>query len=417
MAYQKTYSRINWENYPSDATPLNESNLNKLDVAADEIDNRVIGLDTTKLDKITGATMVKDVSYDSGTGIFTVKYLNGTSYNLDTKLEKLAVNFTYDYLTQQLIITLDDGTKQYVDLSALITQYEFQDTDTVDLVIDGTGKVSAAVKDGSIHERHLRPDYLADIRVESEKAQASQKDAAASASAAKTSETNAKASETSARASASSAASSAEKSEKEAGKAAVSASSAAMSADTATVKAAEAEKASDKAVSLVDEVEEKLEAGHFNGAAGQQGPPGEDGQQGPPGEDGRTGDTGPPGLTGQTGRTGETGATGAPGKDGAPGRAGNSGPPGPPGQQGLTGETGAPGEQGAQGIQGPPGKDGEKGEKGDRGDSGVTIPAGAFFTFYVDEKGVLYVCYPDGNNAPEFEYNRSSGILYYLLEV
>ena len=25
----KAYKRINWENYPSDATPLNEANLNK----------------------------------------------------------------------------------------------------------------------------------------------------------------------------------------------------------------------------------------------------------------------------------------------------------------------------------------------------------------------------------------------------
>lgn len=27
----KAYKRINWENYPSDATPLNEANLNNLD--------------------------------------------------------------------------------------------------------------------------------------------------------------------------------------------------------------------------------------------------------------------------------------------------------------------------------------------------------------------------------------------------
>ena len=34
----KAYKRINWENYPSDATPLNEANLNNLDSATDTID-------------------------------------------------------------------------------------------------------------------------------------------------------------------------------------------------------------------------------------------------------------------------------------------------------------------------------------------------------------------------------------------
>lgn len=42
---QKAYNRIDWENYPSGKTPLNETNLNKMDVAIDELDNRIIGLD------------------------------------------------------------------------------------------------------------------------------------------------------------------------------------------------------------------------------------------------------------------------------------------------------------------------------------------------------------------------------------
>lgn len=41
---QKVYSRINWENEPSTNTPLSESNLNKMDYALDQIDNRVVQL-------------------------------------------------------------------------------------------------------------------------------------------------------------------------------------------------------------------------------------------------------------------------------------------------------------------------------------------------------------------------------------
>ena len=168
----KVYQRINWENYPNDATPLSAQNLNRLDVAADELDNRLIAMDTVKMDKITAATMVKDIAYNEENGNFTVTYLDGSSYTLDTKLEKLAVNVTYDPAAEQLVILLDDGATQRVDLSALVTEHEFLDSDTVGFTVDETGAVRAQLRDGSVTEEKLRPDYLSDIRVESAKAQA-----------------------------------------------------------------------------------------------------------------------------------------------------------------------------------------------------------------------------------------------------
>lgn len=198
----KTYGRINWENYPSDETPLNESNLNKIDVATDEIDNRVITLDTTKATKEEVSTLVQDVTFEEKTGIITIVKKNGSKITIDTQMEKIAVNFSYNAGTQQIILTLIDGTKQYIDLAALITQYEFLNSDTVAFSIDSTGKVSAIVKEASIQEKHLQPNYLADIKVEAAKAQASQSAAAKSESNAKASETAAAASESNAAASA-----------------------------------------------------------------------------------------------------------------------------------------------------------------------------------------------------------------------
>lgn len=197
----KTYGRINWENYPSDETPLNESNLNKIDSATDEIDNRVITLDTTKATKEEVSTLVQDVTFEEKTGIITIVKKNGSKVTIDTQMEKIAVNFSYNAGTQQIILTLIDGTKQYIDLSALITQYEFLDSDTVAFTIDSTGKVSAIVKEASIQEKHLQPNYLADIKVEVAKAQASQSAAAKSESNAKASETAAATSESNAAAS------------------------------------------------------------------------------------------------------------------------------------------------------------------------------------------------------------------------
>lgn len=195
MAYEKIYTRRNWVNKSEGTTtPLNATNLNVMDYALNELDNRVIDQELIKADKATVLEMVRDISYDESTGILLVTYLNGKTATLDTKLEKLAVNFSYDEEKEKLIITLDDGTTQEVDLSALITQYEFLDSDTLAFSIDENGKVSAIVKEGSIQEKHLQPNYLADIKVEAENAKKSKEASATSESNAKESETNSAAS-------------------------------------------------------------------------------------------------------------------------------------------------------------------------------------------------------------------------------
>lgn len=275
----KVYKRINWENYPSDATPLNEANLNNLDSATDTIDDRVITLDTTKATKTEVATLVSDVTFEESTGIITITKKNGSRVTIDTQMEKIAVNFTYNPTTQQIILTLIDGTKQYIDLSALITQYEFLDTDTVAFIIDTDGKVSAIVKEGSIKEEHLEPNYLAKVKVEVAKAQTSASNAATSednarsaateaqdsataaatsksnaqtsAAAAAQSESNAKASENVAKSSRDSAVESAQTATAAATSASESAITASEKADIATRKATEiigkAESAADSA--------------------------------------------------------------------------------------------------------------------------------------------------------------------------
>ena len=251
----KAHSAINWENYPSDETPLNESNLNKMDAAIGVIDDRVITLDTTKATKTEVATLVADVTFEESTGIITITKKNGSKITIDTQMEKIAINFDYNPTTQQIILTLIDGTKQYIDLSALITQYEFLDSDTVAFYIDKDGKVSAIVKEGSIEEKHLEPNYLAKIKVEVAKAESSQQAAAmseinakASENAAKASETAAKTSETNAKASETAAAKSATAAAISETNAKASETSASQSAATATSEAASASQSASTAI-------------------------------------------------------------------------------------------------------------------------------------------------------------------------
>lgn len=170
---QKIYSRINWENLPSEKTAVNESNLNRMDLAIDNLDDRVVAMDAAKVDLTKANELVQEILWDESKGTLTIVKMNGSKAVIDTKLEKLAVNFKYDPQTQQLIITLDDGTVQNVDLSALITEYEFLDSDTIAFEIGSDGKVKAIVKNGSITEDKLQPNFLSDVKVEVAKAQAS----------------------------------------------------------------------------------------------------------------------------------------------------------------------------------------------------------------------------------------------------
>lgn len=178
---QKAHINIEWENLPSIETPINEQNLNKMDKSIDAIDNRVISLDTTKFNVSDAQILIKDFSFNYNTGVITITYYNGSTATINTGLAQVAVNFDFDEETQILYIIKADSSRQPIDLSAFITDYEFIDSDTVAFSADTSGKVTAIVKEGSIEEKHLRPDYLADIKIEVGKAQASASSAAQSA--------------------------------------------------------------------------------------------------------------------------------------------------------------------------------------------------------------------------------------------
>lgn len=192
MAVVKVYSRINWLNKSESlTTPLGKTNLNKMDKAIDTIDNEVVSIsanvnaiDTTKADKTQLNNMVTDISFNDKNGVISITKYNGTVLNIDTAMEKIAVNFEYNAQTQQLILTLENGEKQYIDMSALITQYEFKGTDTIAFNIDDSGKVNASIKNGSITKAMLSSEVMSAITL-------SESNAVASAQAASQSATNA----------------------------------------------------------------------------------------------------------------------------------------------------------------------------------------------------------------------------------
>ena len=192
MAVIKVYSRINWLNKSESlTTPLGKTNLNKMDKAINLIDDEVVSMsakideiDTTKVSADQLNNMVTDVSFNDKNGVISITKHNGTVLNIDTAMEKIAVNFEYNAHTQQLILTLENGERQYIDMSALITQYEFKGTDTIAFSVDSDGKVSASIKSGSITKTMLSSEVMSAITL-------SENNAAASAQAAAQSATNA----------------------------------------------------------------------------------------------------------------------------------------------------------------------------------------------------------------------------------
>lgn len=59
------------------------------------------------------------------------------------------------------------------------------------------------------------------------------------------------------------------------------------------------------------------------------------------------------------------------------------------------------------------GRDGEKGEKGDTGNT-ISVPVSGLFNMGVDSDGNLWVYHSDSDKVPEFEYDSSTGNLYYV---
>lgn len=174
MALNKVYTRINWEDYPSENTDLDAYNLNQMDSAIDALDNRIISQDALKVDKSAINGNIADWTMDEATGIITITKYNGEKVIFDLNIEKIPVGFS---MSDDGIITMttEDGTQFTADIGSMIPVLTFEDSATIAVSVTGTGKnktYSFSIKTGSVTDAMLQPNYLADIRVESANASA-----------------------------------------------------------------------------------------------------------------------------------------------------------------------------------------------------------------------------------------------------
>lgn len=168
MSYTNVYpSRINWENEPSIASPINATNLNKIDYAVYEHDQTFETWDVTKANQSDLLLSVKSIDYDTTTGVFVFTWQNGTTKTVDLNIEKIPVSFS---MSAQGVITMttDDGTQYTADVGSLIKTYTFTDSTEIDFTVttdqSGNKTVTAEIKDGSIVGTKLEPNYLANCQ-------------------------------------------------------------------------------------------------------------------------------------------------------------------------------------------------------------------------------------------------------------
>lgn len=174
MAMNKVYTRINWEDYPSENTDLDAYNLNQMDYAIDALDNRIISQDALKVDKSAINGNIADWTMDETTGVITITKYNGEKVIFDLNIEKIPVEFS---MSDDGIITMttEDGTQFTADIGSMIPVLTFENSATIAVSVTGTGKnktYSFSIKTGSVTDAMLQPNYLADIRVESANASA-----------------------------------------------------------------------------------------------------------------------------------------------------------------------------------------------------------------------------------------------------
>ena len=93
--------------------------------------------------------LVKTVSFDAATGTFVFTHQSGSTTVIDTNLEKVVVNFSYDAANQRLVLVDTAGNTSYISLSDFITETEFVDSAQLDFSVN-SHSVTATIKSGSI---------------------------------------------------------------------------------------------------------------------------------------------------------------------------------------------------------------------------------------------------------------------------
>ena len=118
-------------------------------------------------------TLLANVALDDA-GVWTFTRKDGTTVIYDTKLEKIAVNFTLD--GDYLVLHHDDGTADRVSIAAFRDHHQFADSDTISWSYTGDENnrtFTATIRPNSITLEVLAVDAVTEIQTNATAAQQS----------------------------------------------------------------------------------------------------------------------------------------------------------------------------------------------------------------------------------------------------
>ena len=124
-----SYTRINWENAPSTNTPVNATNLNKMDEGIYNVDQEVaanssnISILQTEIQG-TGTSIA--LSINSSTYVMTLQLKNSngdtiSTGTIDLPLETMVVGASYNNTNKTIILTLQNGNTVSFSVADLVS--------------------------------------------------------------------------------------------------------------------------------------------------------------------------------------------------------------------------------------------------------------------------------------------------------
>lgn len=100
------------------------------------------------------STLIKNIQLLSN-GVFRFTKYDNTYFDIDTKLEKVVTNFTYNATTKNLELSLDDNTVLTIPMSAFIDDYSGSEGTQFVVNVSSENVISVTMKDGTVTYNQL----------------------------------------------------------------------------------------------------------------------------------------------------------------------------------------------------------------------------------------------------------------------
>ena len=109
------------------------------------------------------ANDIKNVSYNSTTGVLTFTKHDNTTITVDLPVEEIVTRGYYDSLTQDLVLVLASGQEIRIPASGLIDDYTGTTSATIQVVVSANNEITCNVVSGSISKTLLTTELQNEI--------------------------------------------------------------------------------------------------------------------------------------------------------------------------------------------------------------------------------------------------------------